>query len=29
MELKNALCKECHKWVHMNVPGCGYSELKC
>ena len=22
-------CKECHKWVHMNVPGCGYNEMKC
>ena len=23
------LCKECHKWIHMNIPGCGYAELKC
>ncbi len=23
------LCKECHEWIHMNIPGCKYSELKC
>jgi len=23
------LCEECHKWVHQNVPGCGYAELRC
>ena len=23
------LCKECHLEVHMSVPGCGFSELKC
>ncbi len=23
------LCEECHKWIHRNVPGCGYNELKC
>ena len=23
------LCKECHKWIHMNIPGCGYAEMKC
>ena len=22
-------CKECHKWIHKNVPGCGYAEMKC
>ena len=22
-------CAECHKWVHVNVPGCSYSELRC
>ena len=21
------LCKECHKWCHMNIDGCGYGEL--
>ncbi len=23
------LCKECHKFIHMNIKGCGYNELKC
>ena len=23
------LCVDCHKWVHKNVPGCGYGELRC
>ncbi len=23
------LCVECHKWVHQNIPGCGYAELRC
>jgi len=23
------LCKECHKYIHMNMEGCGYNELKC
>ena len=23
------LCAECHKWIHQNVAGCGYSELNC
>lgn len=23
------LCKECHKWVHQNIPGCSYAELRC
>jgi len=23
------LCAECHKWVHENIPGCSYAELKC
>ena len=23
------LCIDCHKWVHMNVVGCGYHEMKC
>jgi len=23
------LCIECHKWIHMNIPGCGYAELRC
>jgi len=23
------LCAECHKWVHMNVPGCSTAELRC
>ena len=23
------LCKDCHKWIHMNIPGCGYAEMKC
>ena len=23
------LCEECHRWVHMNVPGCSYAELRC
>lgn len=24
------LCKECHKWVHKNIKGCGYGNLaKC
>ena len=23
------LCKECHNWIHMNVPGCGKHELRC
>lgn len=22
-------CKECHKWIHKNIPGCSYRELKC
>ena len=22
-------CADCHKWIHMNVPGCGYAEMKC
>jgi len=22
------LCKSCHKWVHMNVDGCGYGEMR-
>jgi len=21
------LCLECHKWIHKNIPGCGYKEL--
>ena len=29
MDECEALCKSCHKWVHMNVPGCGYGEMKC
>ncbi|MFA5025461.1 MAG: HNH endonuclease [Candidatus Shapirobacteria bacterium] len=29
VDLSNGItfCKECHKWVHMNIPGCGYGEL--
>jgi len=23
------LCKECHKYIHMNIEGCGYNELRC
>lgn len=23
------LCEDCHKWVHQNIPGCSYAELKC
>ncbi len=23
------LCDECHKWVHLNIPGCSYIELQC
>lgn len=23
------LCKECHRWIHKNVPGCGNYELRC
>lgn len=23
------LCAECHKWVHMNVPGCSTADLRC
>lgn len=23
------LCKECHQWKHMNIPGCSYNELQC
>jgi len=23
------LCIDCHKWVHQNVPGCSYSDLRC
>ncbi len=23
------LCKDCHHWIHMNVPGCRYAEMKC
>ena len=23
------LCVNCHKWIHMNVPGCGYGEQRC
>ena len=23
------LCEECHRWVHLNVPGCSYAELRC
>ena len=23
------LCIDCHKKVHMTVPGCGYHEMKC
>jgi len=23
------LCVDCHKWVHMNVAGCGYGEMRC
>ena len=22
-------CVDCHKWVHMNVAGCGYGEMRC
>ena len=22
-------CEDCHRWVHMNIPGCNYHELKC
>lgn len=22
-------CADCHKWIHVNVPGCGYAEMKC
>jgi len=22
-------CETCHKWVHQNVAGCGYGEMKC
>lgn len=22
-------CETCHKWIHQNVPGCGYGEMKC
>lgn len=22
-------CANCHKWVHMNVAGCGYGEMRC
>lgn len=23
------LCADCHKWVHKNIPGCSYIELRC
>ena len=23
------LCEECHRWVHLNIPGCSYAELRC
>ncbi len=23
------VCKECHEWIHKNIPGCTYAELKC
>jgi len=23
------LCKDCHKWIHKNIPGCGYNDLRC
>ncbi len=23
------LCEDCHKWIHMNVAGCGYGEMRC
>ena len=23
------LCETCHKWIHQNVAGCGYGEMKC
>jgi len=23
------LCVNCHKYIHMNVPGCGYGESRC
>lgn len=29
MDECETLCKICHKWVHMNVPGCGYGEMRC
>ncbi len=29
MDNCETLCKECHKWKHMNIPGCSYHELKC
>ena len=22
-------CEDCHKWIHQNVTGCGYSEMRC
>lgn len=22
-------CKECHLWIHKNIPDCGYNELRC
>ncbi len=22
------LCKECHEWIHKNIPGCTYFEIK-
>jgi len=21
-------CKECHKWTHMNIDGCGYNQIR-
>ena len=23
------VCVDCHRWIHQNVPGCGYAELRC
>jgi hypothetical protein len=22
-------CENCHKWIHQNVAGCGYGEMRC
>jgi len=23
------LCKDCHKYIHMTIDGCGYAQLRC